>query len=197
MKKFICILITTNILLMLLLSFSCSSWKTNLKANIDQESKDYCLFAKDSYWVYQDSATLVTDKVFIFDVSCNKTNSASPTEPFLWEAYTMKTTCSLNDNFHSQGSYRLTSGDCEEGLVEQGIAKFIQLEYRNDIDLVYFDTIPANLSRIMYVNHHNGVLYESSFYAYFDGETFYENYYEVYQIDKKMTMFLQFAIYWI
>ncbi|MDL2309208.1 hypothetical protein LJC53_06470 [Bacteroidales bacterium OttesenSCG-928-C03] len=32
---------------------------------IDQESKDYCLFAEGSYWIYQDSATLEIDSVVI------------------------------------------------------------------------------------------------------------------------------------
>ncbi|MDL2309209.1 hypothetical protein LJC53_06475 [Bacteroidales bacterium OttesenSCG-928-C03] len=32
---------------------------------IDQESKDYCLFAEGSYWIYQDSATLKIDSVVI------------------------------------------------------------------------------------------------------------------------------------
>ena len=40
--------------------------KTELKEiKIDQESKDYCLFAEGSYWIYQDSATLEIDSVII------------------------------------------------------------------------------------------------------------------------------------
>jgi hypothetical protein len=35
------------------------------KALIDQETKDYCLFAEGSYWIYQDSATLKMDSVVI------------------------------------------------------------------------------------------------------------------------------------
>jgi hypothetical protein len=33
---------------------------------IDRESKDYCLFDKDSYWIYQDSVTLAVDSTRSF-----------------------------------------------------------------------------------------------------------------------------------
>ena len=39
-------------------------WKP-VNVKIDQETKDYCLFAEGSYWIYQDSVTLKIDSVFI------------------------------------------------------------------------------------------------------------------------------------
>ena len=152
---------------------ACDSWKTDLEANIDQESKDYCLFATGSYWVYQDSATLETDSVIITDVSYYKSTHANPHISFLYEEYKMATTCFLNNhnNIHSLGSNVLTTEYCDDNNVENGIIKFIQLDYRNDIDQMYFD----NMGRYSYINYNNSDIYEES-------GSYYENYYDIYQI---------------
>ncbi|MDL2309207.1 hypothetical protein LJC53_06465 [Bacteroidales bacterium OttesenSCG-928-C03] len=57
--------LVVGLLFLPLLFSGCDSWKTDLEALIDQESKDYCLFAEGSYWIYQDSATLDIDSVVI------------------------------------------------------------------------------------------------------------------------------------
>jgi len=40
-------------------------WKSYSYEYIDQETKDYCIFQKDSYWIYQDSITHNIDSVII------------------------------------------------------------------------------------------------------------------------------------
>jgi hypothetical protein len=125
MKKVI-YTIAISIFAALLLLLGCDSWKTNLKADIDQESKDYCLFAPGSYWVYRDSATLETDKVVVEDVSYEKSTLANPKISFLWEEYTMRLKYYKNDTDYN-GSYILTSKYCDDDLVEAGIIKFCLL----------------------------------------------------------------------
>jgi len=50
------------VLLLCILLNACWPYKVE-KHLIDQESKDYCLFGKGSYWIYQDSTTLAIDSV--------------------------------------------------------------------------------------------------------------------------------------
>ena len=54
-----------GMLCMLLLSILLNACFKIEEIRIDQESKDYCLFAEGSYWIYQDSATLEIDSVII------------------------------------------------------------------------------------------------------------------------------------
>jgi len=48
-----------------LLLTSCPKDPWYNKKYIDKETKDYCLFGQNSYWLYEDSITLVTEKVVI------------------------------------------------------------------------------------------------------------------------------------
>jgi hypothetical protein len=140
-------------------------------ADIDQESKDYCLFGQDSYWVYQNSTTFETDTVVISDVSYKKTGNLC-----LWEEYTMITRCFLNshNNIYYSGSYVLTSQYSDYTNVKYGNIH-IQLICRNKIDEIYFDSMYKD-----YTNYRNG----SFRYNYYDGIN-YENYYENYQVENK------------
>ena len=61
--KFIC-KIAIGIFLAMLTFSGCDSWRAKV-VQIDQESKDYCLFGEGSYWVYQDSVTNNTDSVLL------------------------------------------------------------------------------------------------------------------------------------
>jgi len=150
---------------------ACDSWKTDWAINVDQESKEYCLFGQGSYWVYQDSATLELDSVVITNVSYNKSTLAKPSCPFLWEEYVMKTTCFYN-NQYCNGGYTLTSVYCDETT-----EKFIQLVYGNEIDKKYFDNMSLNS-----INYHNGNLYECLNDVLQNDGVLYENYHEIYQI---------------
>ncbi len=128
MKKFKSLYkITISVFLTLSLFSGCDSWKTDLKADIDQESKDYCLFAPGSYWVYQDSATLEIDSTVVVSISYNKSTHANPTISFLWEEYTMKMKNFQKNNTYHNGSYTLTSKYCDKDMVEIGIMKFCLL----------------------------------------------------------------------
>lgn len=44
---------------------ACSLLTDTIEVKVDQKTKDYCLFAEYSYWIYQDSATLTMDSVVI------------------------------------------------------------------------------------------------------------------------------------
>ena len=168
---------TTMIISLLLLLSGCDSWPTKLEANIDQESKDYCLFAEDSYWVYQDTTTLETDSLLILDVSYFKSRNADPQISFKYEKYDMKTICiSKHHNIHSYGLYQLTSMYCDDNKVEAGIIKFINSLYRNEIDKTYLERIYYN-----YSNYHNGDLHESANEP--ETKSYYETFYENYQIE--------------
>ena len=54
--------INTTVLLLGILLTACPKLE---EIRIDQETKDYCLFAEGSYWIYQDSVTLIIDSVVI------------------------------------------------------------------------------------------------------------------------------------
>ena len=167
---------TIMIISLLLLLSGCDSWPTDLEANIDQESKDYCLFAEDSYWVYQDTATLETDSLLILNVSYYKSRNANPKVSFKYEEYDMKTIgISKYHNIHSYSLYQLTSMYCDDSKVEAGINKFIHSLYRNEIDKIYLEHVNN------YSNYHNGDLYESAISK--NGKSYYETFYENYQIE--------------
>jgi len=150
------------------------SWEAKYQADVDQESKNYCLFAKNSYWVYQDSTTLEIDSIIITNVSHERTTSADYTRSFGFDEYTMQTTCFLNSykDLHSHGSQRLTGECCDEWKVEKGDIKFIQLFGSNDMDKQYFEDVGVT-------KYHNGDLYEN---AGITNNCFYENFYESFQL---------------
>jgi len=160
-----------SVLLILLLFSSCDSWKTDLKADIDQESKNYCLFAPGSYWIYQDSATLEKDSAIIVNITYDKSTLATPKCPFLWEEYTMKMKYFLKNNISFDGYQWLTSVRCDYDNVEAGIIKPILLIDNNEIHNKYLGF--GSFNKIVY---HNGSLSESV------NATGYENYYENYKI---------------
>ena len=56
---------TATLLLLAGLFYSCDLIFKSHDVLIDQETKDYCLFGKDSYWIYQDSATLKTNNIVL------------------------------------------------------------------------------------------------------------------------------------
>ena len=117
----------------------CDSWKTDLKADIDQESKDYCLFAQGSYWLYQDSATLKIDSTVVVGISYDKTTLATPTSPFLWEEYFIDMRFFLENNTYYDGRHILTSKYCKKYYVEAGINEPILLNYVRGIDEHYIE----------------------------------------------------------
>ncbi len=65
-----------NLILIATLFLCCTACEMSEgEIKIDQESKDYCLFAPGSYWIYQDSATLKEDSVAINSISYMFTRS--------------------------------------------------------------------------------------------------------------------------
>jgi len=70
MRKFIFIYKTSTLLPLAAILLEACFKPTDYK--IDQETKDYCLFAEDSYWIYQDSATLEIDSVVIDNPICHE-----------------------------------------------------------------------------------------------------------------------------
>ncbi len=126
-----------SVFLTLLLFSGCDSWKTDLKADIDQESKDYCLFAPGSYWVYQDSATLEIDSTVIVDISYKESTFAKPTRPFLFEEYIMNIQYFFKNAIKYNGEHILTSKYCDGYKVEAGTNEPIFLLSTEGIDEHY------------------------------------------------------------
>ena len=164
---------------------ACDSWPADIIAEIDQESKDYCLFAKNSYWVYQNSITLEVDSVIIHKVTYEKETHATPTQSFGYEEYTMTLAYFLKNynNMNWDGSYLLTSATCDENNIEDGIIKYILLEHGKGINGKYFAMDPNYVINYAYTDYNNGELYEQPYWG--TGGSYYENYYESYQIGDK------------
>ena len=101
---------------------SCDSWPTDLKAYVDQESKDYCLFGIGSYWVYQDSVTLETDSVVIYDVEITHNRHANPRIAHLAERYGIYMNY-YKGSVESKIQYTLSSYFVEIDSIKKGIHK--------------------------------------------------------------------------
>jgi hypothetical protein len=175
MKKIFGILLIFSVLAGCGLFWGCDSWPAKIITEIDQESKDYCLFNEGSYWIYQDVTTFEKDSIVISNVSYEKETSASYTGPsFGYEYYTMNITTFLcnHNNLRCDDLTFLTSANCDKDKVEKNIFKPIQLCYRNHINELY------NINSD-YVNYHNGELYDN-----FDN-VLYENFHENYSINNK------------
>jgi hypothetical protein len=171
-------LILTVVLLNTIISFSsCDSWSTDLKADIDTESKDYCLFGQGSYWIYQDSATLKTDKVVIYETEYEHSYQANYGISYLWETYFMRCNHFIEDTL-CQVNLLLTSMLIDDKNVKNGIIKPIYLVATgNSID---------KYGIITYSNYHNGIV--GDFLCPFRGMgecLTYEMFYPTYQVNNK------------
>ena len=155
---------------MLVLS-GCDSWKADIIAKIDQESKNYCLFAKGSYWIYQDSATLLINSVTLNNIIYQKVSTANPKRSFGYEEYVMEMTYSQDSHNSYCGEYILTSEYCDECNVEQGIFTPIELIKQGGMDLPYIDFLG-------YITHYNN----SNLYEILRSSVYYEKFYEKYSI---------------
>lgn len=62
MKKIKLICKTIFILLLSGFIYACTA---PVSVKVDQETKDYCFFDQDSYWIFQDSLTLASDSVVL------------------------------------------------------------------------------------------------------------------------------------
>ncbi len=175
--------ITISVFLTLLLFSGCDSWKTDLKADIDQESKDYCLFAPGSYWIYQDSATLEIDSTVIIDISYKKSTFAKPTRPFLFEEYIMNIQYFSKNAIKYNGEHILTSKYCDEDNVKDNVIKPIMCtssivigeneEFKNGLKLIYH-------------NGSIGAIYNFDTDPSYDIFVKYESYFSNFQIEEKM-----------
>jgi len=110
MKKITYIFIITALLLGMLLH-ACFKPEGIL---IDKESKDYCLFAEGSYWIYQDSATHIIDSVVIDKPISYSFGSEPKRDPY-------RETYSTHISFYSQDSvssilFDLTTGEADSDL---------------------------------------------------------------------------------
>ena len=120
------IILVTAVLLSILLN-ACLKQK---EIKIDQETKDYCLFAEGSYWLYQDSATLKIDSVVInnpirYDFTRSKVNGC------VCEYYKSSISFYAQDNrFYSE--ILLTTGSADPDILKPCILmKNIDVMYHN------------------------------------------------------------------
>jgi hypothetical protein len=122
----------------------CDSWYTDLEAYVDEESKQYCLFGEGTYWVYQDSATLECDSVFICDVHYHKSNQANPRVAHKADSYTMSGSLIHNNDFDNLQQYNmeLYSRSIEASRLHDVTPKPIWMNNNRDDDYL--------------VNYHNG-----------------------------------------
>jgi len=81
---------------------------------IDQESKDYCLFAEGSYWIFQDSATYAIDSVVI-DKPVYYDFSRSSVNAYNCESYSTRISSYSQDNIASR-QVVLTTGEANSDL---------------------------------------------------------------------------------
>ncbi|MDR2979442.1 MAG: hypothetical protein LBV02_03230 [Bacteroidales bacterium] len=175
--------VAVSVFLTLLLP-TCDTRKAKVIAEIDQESKNYCLFGQGSYWIYQDSATLETDRVVISNTSYEKITSLSPSSPpFGWEEYVMEMNYFLQNNTQYEGSHMLTSQHCDEERVNVGEAKPIMF-ICSKIMIGNVDFI-NNLNSI----YHNGDIeetYKSHLNSTREMDVKYETYFPNLQVGREL-----------
>jgi hypothetical protein len=70
------------------------------EVNIDQETKDYCLFDEGSYWIFQDSATMETDSISICEISY-KEISEDFFDTYIVDDYQISYNCFMKDTIIS------------------------------------------------------------------------------------------------
>ena len=114
MKMFKLIYKIVTILLAGVLLTTCD--KSIGEIRIDQESKDYCLFAEDSYWIYQDSTTLAIDSVVI-DNPIGYRFSRSSGNGYKCETYFIHTSSYFQNNILSFES-RLTTSHADPDILK-------------------------------------------------------------------------------
>ncbi|GHV43393.1 hypothetical protein FACS1894180_2340 [Bacteroidia bacterium] len=116
---------------------------------VDEESKQYCLFGKGTYWIYQDSTTLEADSVFIY--YCLHGPLQITNFGFEGEEYYIEGTLIHNNDFDNPQHYNmhLTSLKVDYANIYDSIPKPIWMDNSRRDDY--------------YFRYHNGNLNDSFF----------------------------------
>jgi hypothetical protein len=164
----------TGIMLLISVLFLTCGKEVEKIAQIDQESKEYCMYDWRSYWIYQDATTLKIDSVYTDIGSSSEQYKYTPaSQKNLYRYEEIKTTFQyyLLCDFHHDGSHILTSMYCNVDSVIRNIMKPVLNKSVNGIDKTYINVASTHF------NYHNGSILETVV------GLLYENYYESYQIE--------------